>query len=861
MEDAELSLMCPITNVRLVDPVVDPEGNTYEKSAILDWLRRNPVSPITRSPLRPEDLVPNRALAHLLQASAQSSLDAAAPATAASNPPPMPAIAATVAADVAKLTLAPVVEAPPYTVEVTATHNSRGTTHISIEVISDSKDCTHSPSTIVCVIDISYSMDDRATMFSDQEGSTGLSLLDIVKHATHTIIESLSPHDMFGVVAYATEAKVVFPIRTMTPENRALAWERVNALRTDGQTNLWAGLESAMSMCQTIGHPKSSIMLLTDGLPNIEPPRGHRATLSKYLKELNGPCFEISTFGFGYRLASSLLRDIAALGRGTYSFIPDSSFVGTCFVNAAANVLAAAVPHAVLELKAINRAQMEGPLCEVINTRTPTGLSRQRKDILVRLKMGQDVSQSPVRAILNSISGGGQEIPAAATSSLIVEGSAADVALREQHARLLAVNLISDNEKRVAAASDEEGKRAALQVAEAERENVLRQIKLLFPDDSAQTEMVKGLVADIEGQMKEAYSRQEWHARWGCHFLPSLARSHSLQVCTNFKDPGLQLYSGPKFSAIRDYAEDIFIKLPPPTPSLARGRAAGPISMSAYHNPNNPCFASGMVLLEDGGMKDVAEVRAGDRVATGGAAKAAVVKCVVATRCAGGLAELVTLPGPVAVTKHHPLRQRGAHQWQFPCDLAPAKVAACQKVYSFVLEPPGAGAMVIGGYECVTLAHGMAGPTIGHSYLGTQRVLSDLSHMAGWSEGLVVLQPNPAIRDPVSGLIVGLQQNSGVPEALQTLNSCGSACSTVPAVLLPAPAVPDVLFSTALELRDDVIRQTGQGQPGSQFKDGGGIRPPVATERSLMMAAAAASVEYHRSDLGRLAAASGSGEE
>ena len=50
----------------LADPVVDPEGNTYERAAIAQWLARNPTSPMTRSPLTPGDLQPNRALAETI---------------------------------------------------------------------------------------------------------------------------------------------------------------------------------------------------------------------------------------------------------------------------------------------------------------------------------------------------------------------------------------------------------------------------------------------------------------------------------------------------------------------------------------------------------------------------------------------------------------------------------------------------------------------------------------------------------------------------------------------------------------------------------------------------------------------------
>jgi hypothetical protein len=89
-EPAEVpaSCICPITGEPMRDPVVDREGNTYERAAIVDWLRRNPTSPITRNPLSVHDLVPNRAvrdlvIEHLGSAFATlTAADAAAPAAA-----------------------------------------------------------------------------------------------------------------------------------------------------------------------------------------------------------------------------------------------------------------------------------------------------------------------------------------------------------------------------------------------------------------------------------------------------------------------------------------------------------------------------------------------------------------------------------------------------------------------------------------------------------------------------------------------------------------------------------------------------------------------------------------------------------
>jgi len=54
--------ICPITQEVMREPVIDREGNTYEKSAILEWLKSTNTSPITRNVISALELVPNRAL-------------------------------------------------------------------------------------------------------------------------------------------------------------------------------------------------------------------------------------------------------------------------------------------------------------------------------------------------------------------------------------------------------------------------------------------------------------------------------------------------------------------------------------------------------------------------------------------------------------------------------------------------------------------------------------------------------------------------------------------------------------------------------------------------------------------------------
>tara|TARA_X000000950_G_scaffold288827_1_gene407697 strand:- start:2323 stop:2877 length:555 start_codon:yes stop_codon:yes gene_type:complete len=60
-------LMCPITSALMEDPVVDRDGNSYERKSIEMWLMSNRTSPITRRPMKVEELVPNRALRNAIE--------------------------------------------------------------------------------------------------------------------------------------------------------------------------------------------------------------------------------------------------------------------------------------------------------------------------------------------------------------------------------------------------------------------------------------------------------------------------------------------------------------------------------------------------------------------------------------------------------------------------------------------------------------------------------------------------------------------------------------------------------------------------------------------------------------------------
>lgn len=56
------NVSCPISQDVMQDPVCTPDGNTYDRGNIVEWINRNHTCPLTRSPLRINDLVPNKSL-------------------------------------------------------------------------------------------------------------------------------------------------------------------------------------------------------------------------------------------------------------------------------------------------------------------------------------------------------------------------------------------------------------------------------------------------------------------------------------------------------------------------------------------------------------------------------------------------------------------------------------------------------------------------------------------------------------------------------------------------------------------------------------------------------------------------------
>jgi hypothetical protein len=203
MTEPSGTFFCPITHELMVDPVIDPDGNSYERHAIEDWLRQNNTSPITRVPLNATDLRPNRALKTAIDEYRQSIKP--------------------------KKQTVPSAQAELKPTELTVSGNyADGFVLISIQPPADT---TRSPCDICCVIDTSGSMCVQAEIQNDANEKFGLSQLDLVKHAMKTIIHSLQPQDRLSLVSFSNSATVLFQLTKMTEDGKSSALAALGRLQ------------------------------------------------------------------------------------------------------------------------------------------------------------------------------------------------------------------------------------------------------------------------------------------------------------------------------------------------------------------------------------------------------------------------------------------------------------------------------------------------------------------------------------------------------------------------------------------------------------------------------------------------------
>eukprot|EP00937_MAST-01D_sp_MAST-1D-sp2_P003834 g3834.t1 len=205
--------------------------------------------------------------------------------------------------------------------------------------------------------------------------------LELCKKTISLVLDALEDGDSFGLVSYATEARVEVPLRRLrTPGAREAARRAVHALRPNGITNLSGGLLEAIAELKRCVTPQESgdsgdgarpratqsCLLLTDGIAN----RGltDTAKLAEVVGSLlasggDGGDMDVDSgaraaqppsvhcFGYGADHNAAMLTALAEVGGGSYYFVRRVDEVASAFGDCIGGLLSVAAQSITLELE------------------------------------------------------------------------------------------------------------------------------------------------------------------------------------------------------------------------------------------------------------------------------------------------------------------------------------------------------------------------------------------------------------------------------------------------------------------------------------------------------------------------------
>ncbi len=282
---------------------------------------------------------------------------------------------------------------------------------------------------------------------------------------------------------------------------------------------------------------------------------------------------------------------------------------------------------------------------------------------------------------------------------------------------------------------------------------------------------------DNDGQIEKAL-RPEYYNKWGKHYILSVLSAYKNKLCLNFKDKGVQHFKTPEFEVYQKQIEEVFINLPPPTPSgkcyningVPFGANSTPISSQQFtqnfYNPSSTvCILENTLVrvFEDNKEQyiPVQNIKKGTCLLTNNTST--FVRCVIKTKHNGPIC--ITngkdINKCVGITPYHPIKYNNNYNndnWVFPINSNHFELVNMKNVYVYNFFLEGIHEIELKyNIIAITLNHGKSGPVISHNYFGTNRVENDFQKHPDWESGFIEIDDIKAIRDPNTNEVIGLE--------------------------------------------------------------------------------------------------------
>ena len=738
------SISCPITLMPMYNPVLAPDGQTYEKEAIIRWLNEKGISPHDRREMNKNQLQTNVNIRYLCDKYHNGDFESRE--TSRVKP--------TIFDNSIKLNCS---------VHKRITTNDN---HVMMTFeVDESNDYLQSlpederylSQDVIIVIDRSGSMNAGA-ISQDANGNnteSGWSVQDVVNHAACTIIKSVNSNTRISVIAFDNYIEVIVPLIIMTEINKSSSIKKVKKIKPRGQTNLWGGIEKAISILDERDDKSrtGNIMALTDGIPNISPARGEVETLKKLRIKKNFTS-SIYTFGFGYNLQEGLLYELAKAANGGHGHISDGGMIATVMCNFISTILTTIVSNLQLHVttKSQNRVSsdfMLGDYESNISSNNKTIFDIGTVQIQQTRNIIMNLNPNETYEIYYTYKIGGQSH----TSNTFI------IDLLYSNGVAISKNITVDIHKNRYDVINSIRKMINYNLVDDynSSRNIQLELENQFEEFSKLTDnnLIHGLLNNLKqitgeknsGQINMAVTNPNYFNKWGKYYLDQVCRSLNNQQKPNFKDKGMP-FGGPTFENLVDQASNIFNSLPPPEPSLINTPYTGissyqtsqrPIVMANLNNASGGCFDSNCTItMADGSIKILKNLKKGDKILScdlNNIPQIASIICILEIKITYGIREMVDFEGGLYITPWHPIKYK--NKWVFPANIKAPIIKCCNSIITLILDNHHIG--FINGYQCIMLGHNYKNEILNHPYYGTDAIINTMKDHYGWESGKVIL--------------------------------------------------------------------------------------------------------------------------
>lgn len=710
------AFICPITQCEMEEPVIAPDGHSYEKSALEAWFASgHRSSPLTREPWGNFVLIPNRVLKDLIEASHKPS---------------------SLVGQLMNI-VTPLVKASPSPINLSI-KRINGTNKYHISLNCDEKPEANMSTLFIDVIDISGSMGHLSIPEANRstEGSD-FNRLDLVKHSISTQIELIKDNDELAIICFDDKQETILQPTKMDVNGRNQARRSLSKISHRYGTNIWGGLLAALKLAKANKGKNIAIILQTDGESDksYNPPDGIVNAFREWKEDNADVKFTLHTVGlsYGHTLDMPLLLQLAYAGNGTVNYIPDGSMVGGVFINLMSNLMSCLYSGVFL--------RMTGPTePKFFNVGYIQG--GQSRDFV--LEATGDFSVSLI-------------------TDNIIDGQTKNVKIDTCEVEDDEFVVSRDNFVKV------------LQSAYLRKEsgvdvtNILNELNTFLSTKTNPKSIA--LATDFnhpdkyKGQIMKGFETSANYNQWGRHFIPATISAHRFQWSNDFKAESRHIYGGPSIKALIKKGTKIFCELPMPEPSIksipkkqptavqqnsAQSTSAQSTFVQLYNSGTGSggCFLpDAMIEMIDGNFVRADQIEKYDKVAGG-----AQINCVLKIYVYEPI-EICYLGKnkKCGITAYHPVKMNGV--WVFPCNIVNKELVNTSVVYNFVLE---SGHIInVDGVEACTLGHNFQGDVIEHHYFGNM-IIKDLIKSPGWVDGYVEWKDIVFVRDTNTQIVTGI---------------------------------------------------------------------------------------------------------